>query len=74
MRVKLDVHARACAYADLSSTEVLNDELRRLALQKARELGADHVEFWRAPFGRADRPMDGFLELVRVPAEAPADP
>lgn len=69
MQVVIDSYSGATAYADLRDDEALNDKLRERAISRARELGAEHVEFWRAPYGRGTDRMAGFVELARVPVE-----
>lgn len=66
MQVALDTCDRTTVYADLRAEESLTDELRARAVARARELGAQHVEFWRPPYGRAADRMEGFVALVRV--------
>ena len=58
-------------YADLREGEPVTEELRTRAIERARELGAKHVEFWRPPYGCAADRMAGFVELARIPP-APA--
>lgn len=68
MKLAIDPFCRATAYADVRDDETLTDELRERALERARELGAEHVEFWRAPYGYGPDRMAGFVELARVPS------
>ena len=68
MQVALDTHDRTTAYADLRDDEALTGELRARALERARQLGAAHVEFWRPPYGSGPERMAGFVELMPVPA------
>lgn len=70
MQIAIDPYSAATAYADLRDDEALSDKLRERAIARARELGAEHVEFWRAPYGRGNDRMAGFVELARVAAEA----
>jgi hypothetical protein len=69
MQVAIDPYSPATAYADLRDDETLNDGLRERAIARARELGAEHVEFWRAPYGRGVDRMAGFVELAFVTIE-----
>ena len=66
MQLTLDPHDRGTLYADLREGEALTDDLRARALRRAGELGAQHVEFWQPPYGRAADRMQGFVELARV--------
>jgi len=68
MQVALDPCDRTTAYADLREQESLTDEVRAMAIVRARELAATHVEFWRPPYGQSPNRMEGFVELVRVPS------
>lgn len=68
MQVALDTCDRTTVYADLREDESLTDALRDRAIERARELGAQHVEFWRPPYGRGQDRMAGFIELARVAA------
>jgi hypothetical protein len=68
MQVALDLYDRATVYADLRDEECLTDDLRARAVARARQLGAEHVEFWRSPYGRGGDRMAGFVELAAVPA------
>jgi hypothetical protein len=68
MQVALDTYDRTTVYADLREEESLSNELRARAIARARALGANHVEFWRPPYGQGPDRMDGFLELARVPS------
>lgn len=72
MRVAIDPYDRTTAYADQREDELLTDEVRAHAIKRARELGAEHVEFWRSPYGDGADRMAGFIELARVPAESEA--
>ena len=67
MQVALDSYDRATDYADLREGESLTADLRARAIERARQLGAEHVEFWRPPYGQERDRMTGFVELVRVP-------
>ena len=69
MQVALDSHDPTTVYADLREEESLTDALRTRAIERAQQLGAQHVEFWRPPYGRGQDRMAGFIELARVPAE-----
>jgi len=68
MKLAIDPLCPVTEYADLRDDETLTDELRERALERARELGAEHVEFWRAPYGCGSDRMAGFVELARVPS------
>lgn len=68
MQVARDTFCRTTVYADLREDESLTDELRARAMKRARDLGAEHVEFWRPPYGEGADRMDGFLEHARVSA------
>lgn len=68
MQVALDTYDRTTVYADLREEESLTDDLRARAIERARTLGAQQVEFWRPPHGCGANRMEGFVELVRVPA------
>lgn len=72
MQVALDNCDRTTVYADLRDQESLTDVLRARAIERARQLGAQHIEFWRPPHGcgGADR-MEGFIEFARVPSAEP---
>lgn len=69
MQVAVDTFDRTTAYADLRDDERLTDELRARAFRRARELGAEHVEFWRSPYGCGADRMAGFVELARMPED-----
>lgn len=70
MRIVIDPCDRTTVYADLRDDERLTAETRAHALKRARELGAEHVEFWRSPYGDGPDRMAGFMELARVPPES----
>ena len=70
MQVALDANDRTTAYADLREEEALTDELRARATERAAQLGAEHVEYWRPPYGRGADRMAGFIELAQVPPGA----
>ena len=67
MRVAVDAYDRTTAYADLREGECVTDDLRARAIARARQLGAQQVEFWRPPYGCGADRMAGFVELVCVP-------
>jgi hypothetical protein len=67
MHLAIDRYDPSTAYADLRETDAMSDALRTRALQRAAELGAEYVEFWRPPYGREADPMTGFIELLAVP-------
>jgi len=69
MRVAIDAHDGSTVYADLRDDERLTDESRAHAIKRARELGAEHVEFWRSPYGDGADRMAGFIELERIAPE-----
>jgi hypothetical protein len=73
MQVGLDSYDRATAYADLREGESLTADLRARAIARAGQLGAEHVEFWRPPYGRGADRMEGFVELARVPPTSNAE-
>ena len=52
MQVALDSHDGTTVYADLREEESLTDALRIRAIERAQQLGAQHVEFWHPPYGR----------------------
>jgi hypothetical protein len=66
MRVAIDPHDATTAYADLRDNERLTDEVRIHAIERARQLGAEHVEFWRLPYGDGADRMAGFVEVAHV--------
>ena len=68
MQVALDSYDPTTVYADLREEESLTDALRARAIERARQLGAQHVEFWRPPYGRGADRMAGFIELAHVPS------
>lgn len=68
MQVAADTYDRLTVYADLREEESLTADLCARAIVRARQLGADRVEFWRPPYGRGADRMAGFVELARVPA------
>ena len=67
MQVALDTCDLTTVYADLREEECLTDALRARAIERARQLGAAHVEFWRPLYGCGTGCMEGFVEFVRVP-------
>jgi hypothetical protein len=66
VQVALDTYDRTTVYADLREEESLTDELRTRAIERARQLGAVHIEYWRPPYGRGANRMEGFVDVVRV--------
>lgn len=68
MQVALDSYDRTTVYADLREGEFLTDALRARAIERARQLGAEHIEHWRPPYGRGADRMEGFIEFARVPS------
>lgn len=72
MQVAIDTCDRTTVYADLRDEESLTDALRARAIERALQLGAQHIEYWRPPYGRGANRMEGFVELSRVaPAPEP---
>jgi hypothetical protein len=70
VQVALDTCDRTTVYADLRADEPLTEALRARAIDRALQLGATHVEFWRPPYGQAANRMLGFVERAQLPAAA----
>lgn len=66
MQLTLDTCDAVTVYADLREDESLTADLRARATARARQLCAEHVEFWRPPYGRGADRMAGFVELARA--------
>jgi hypothetical protein len=69
VQVTVDTCDRTTVYAVLREEESLTDDLRTRAIERARQIGAQHVEFWRPPYGSGGARMDGFVERASVPPE-----